>query len=134
MRFNGISISPGANITSAYVQFQVDEANSEATSLTIQGEATDNASQLVSSGLNISSRPRTDANVLWLPVPWTTRGEAGPDQQTPDISSVIQEIVSRPGWASGNSLVIIVTGTGERTAESYDGNQAGAPLLHVEYQ
>jgi hypothetical protein len=30
-------------------------------------------------------------------------------------------------------LVIIVTGTGERTAESYDGNPSAAPLLHVEY-
>jgi len=46
---------------------------------------------------------------------------------------VIQEIVNRPGWSSGNSLVIIVSGGGERTAESYDGDQAGAPLLYVEY-
>ncbi len=60
-------------------------------------------------------------------------GEAGPDQQTPDIASVIQEIVDRGGWNSGNSLVIIITGTGTRTAEAYDGDQAGAPLLHVEY-
>jgi hypothetical protein len=60
-------------------------------------------------------------------------GEAGPDQQTPNIASIIQEIVNRPGWSSGNSIVIIVTGTGERTAESYDGNPNGAPLLHLEY-
>jgi hypothetical protein len=60
-------------------------------------------------------------------------GEAGLDQRTPDIASVIQEIVSRPGWTSGNSLVVIITGTGERVAESYDGVAAAAPLLHVEY-
>jgi hypothetical protein len=47
---------------------------------------------------------------------------------------VIQEIVNRSGWASGNSLVLIVTGTGKRTAESYNGDQAGAALLHVEYE
>jgi len=134
IRFIGVDIPQGATIVNAYVQFQVDTANSGATTVTVHGEATDNASQFVSSSLNISSRPRTQDNVVWSPVPWTVRGEAGPDQQTPDISSVIQEIVSRPGWASGNSLVIIVTGTGERTAESYDGNQAGAPLLHVEHQ
>jgi hypothetical protein len=34
---------------------------------------------------------------------------------------------------NGNSLVIIITGTGERSAESYDGRPSGAPLLHVEY-
>jgi hypothetical protein len=46
---------------------------------------------------------------------------------------VIQAIVSRPGWSSGNALVIIVTGSGERVAESYEGDPAGAPLLHVVY-
>jgi hypothetical protein len=30
-------------------------------------------------------------------------------------------------------LVIIITGTGERVAESYNGDPNGAPLLHVEY-
>ena len=53
--------------------------------------------------------------------------------EPPSIASVIQEIVSLPGWSIGNSLVIIVTGTGERTAESYDGKANAAPLLHVEY-
>jgi hypothetical protein len=60
-------------------------------------------------------------------------GEAGLDQRTPDITSVVQEIVNRLGWVSGNSLAIIVSGTGARTAESFEGDSAGAPLLHVEY-
>jgi VCBS repeat-containing protein len=133
MRFNGIDIPQGSTIVRAYVQFQVDETNSEATSLSVQGEAVDNALTFASGSGNISSRPKTTAAVSWSPAPWTTAGEAGFDQQTPDIASVVQEIVTRPGWASGNSLVIIITGTGHRTAESFDGDQSGAPLLHVEY-
>jgi hypothetical protein len=46
---------------------------------------------------------------------------------------VIQEIVDRPGWSAGNALVVIVTGSGKRVAESYNGLPSGAPLLHVEY-
>jgi hypothetical protein len=42
-------------------------------------------------------------------------------------------LVEKTGWSSGNSLSIIITGTGERTAVSYDGNPGGAPLLHVEF-
>jgi PKD repeat protein len=42
-------------------------------------------------------------------------------------------VVRRPGWASGNALVLIVNGTGHRTAYAFDGKAAGAPLLHVEY-
>jgi hypothetical protein len=50
-----------------------------------------------------------------------------------DIKTIVQEIVNRPGWSSGNSLAFIITGTGTRTAESYEGNFGAAPLLHVEY-
>ncbi len=46
---------------------------------------------------------------------------------------MIQEIVSRPGWSSGNSLAIIITGSGRRAAEAWNGDQAGAPLLHITY-
>ncbi len=134
MRFNGIDIPQGSTITWAYVQFQVDETDSEATDLIIEGEASDNATTFVSSNGNISSRPRTTASAAWSPPPWMSIGEAGYDQRTPDIAPVIQEIVDRPGWASGNSLAIIITGTGHRTAESYNGDPSGAPLLHVEYE
>jgi hypothetical protein len=134
MRFSEINILQGANITNAYIQFQVDETiPADPTNLTIQGEDVDNALTFTTTTNNISSRPRTTAGVSWSPVPWTTVGEAGPDQQTPNIASVIQEIVNQSGWASGNSLVIIITGTGERTAEAYNGMPAAAPLLHVEY-
>jgi len=64
---------------------------------------------------------------------WTTVGEAGPDQQTPQLAAIIQEIVDRAGWTDGNAIVIIITGTGKRTAESYNGNPVAAPLLHIEY-
>ena len=133
MRFTNVTIPNGATISSAYIQFQVDETNSGATSVNIQGQAIDDAPTFTTGNSDISSRSRTSATVPWTLVPWTTVGEAGPDQRTPDITSVIQEIINRPGWASGNDLVIIVTGSGERTAESYNGDSSGAALLHIEY-
>ena len=133
MRFVGVSIPQGATIVSAYVQFQADERTTETTALTIQGQAHDNAPAFALITHDISGRTTTNAAVSWAPVPWETVGAAGPDEQTPDIAWVVQEIVSRPGWTSGNSLVIIITGSGKRVAESYNGDQAGAPLLHVEY-
>ena len=57
--------------------------------------------------------------------------EVGPNQRTPNLAGVIQEIVSRPGWATGHAVVLIVTGTGKRTADSFNGGWG--PLLHVEY-
>jgi hypothetical protein len=44
---------------------------------------------------------------------------------------VVQEVVSLPGWAPGNALTVIITGSGRRAAESFEG---GAPaVLSVEY-
>jgi len=132
-RFTGVTIPQGATIVNAYLQFNVDRPALAPTVLTIQGQAIDEASAFTSARKDISSRTRTGAIVNWSPEPWLVVGASGPNQQTPDLSSVIQEIVNRPGWVSGNSLAIIITGTGNRVAESFDGSQAGAPLLHVEY-
>jgi hypothetical protein len=60
-------------------------------------------------------------------------GEAAEAQRTPNLAAIVQELVNQPGWSSGQALVLLITGTGERVAEAYDGEVAKAPLLHVEY-
>ena len=132
MRWTGVTIPRGATITKAYIQFAAKEAQSEATSLTIRAQASDNPSGFNTQSGNITNRTRTTSSVSWAPVVWAV-GDAGANQRTPELKTVIQEIVNRSGWASGNALVIIVNGTGHRTAWSYNGNSSLAPLLHVEY-
>ena len=135
IRFQNVSIPQGATINSAYIQFTVDETGSGTTNLTFYGEDTDNASAFTSTSNNITGRTKTSASVAWNGVPaWTSTGAAGADQKTPDLKTIIQEIVNREGWASGNSLVFIVDGTGSRTAESYEGNSDEAPLLLINYE
>lgn len=110
------------------------ESQIAATSLTIEGEASDPSLQFESIAGNITSRPPTVASVVWSPPEWPTVGEAGLAQRTPDLAAIIQEVVDGPGWASGKALVVIIkAGVGDRTAESFEGDPAGAPLLHVEY-
>ena len=53
--------------------------------------------------------------------------------RTPDLSSIVQEIVNRSGWDSGNAMAFIIAGSGKRVTKSYDGNRHAAPLLHVEW-
>ena len=132
MRFAGLGIPAGATITSAYIQFVADEAQSDATTLTIKAQAADNAPTFTTTAFNVSSRPRTTAAATWSPAPWTA-GQSGPDQRTPGLTAVVQEVVNRPGWASGNAMAFIVNGTGHRTAVAFDGSAANAAVLHVEY-
>jgi len=136
MRFTNIQIPQAANINSAFIQFTVDEVDTETTNLVFHGHDTDDAPSFSSTAFDITSRTKTSASVAWNNVPaWTTVNVAGPDQKTPDLTSIIQEVVNRPGWVSGNDIVIIVTGSGQRTAESYNGGGISkSPKLDVEWQ
>ncbi|HSJ94154.1 MAG TPA: hypothetical protein VK896_08985, partial [Gaiellaceae bacterium] len=131
LRFAGLGIPSGAVVEEAYVQFQTDENGKTAANLTVQAERADNAASFTTAAFGISSRPRTAASVAWSPPQWVGVGEAGPNQRTPDLRSVLQEVVSRPGWSAGNALVVLVTGTGRRTPESFEGG--APPVLHVSF-
>jgi hypothetical protein len=133
LRYTSVTIPQGATITNAYVQFTTDETNSGATSLTIRAEDENNASAFSESNYNVTSRRQTVAAVNWQPAAWNSVGSAGSDQRTPNLKSLVQEVVNRSGWNSGNSLVLMVTGSGERTAESHNGSSSKAPLLHIDY-
>jgi hypothetical protein len=133
IRFTGVTIPPGSQITAASVQFKVDEADSIAATLTIRGQAADNAGIFTATAFGVSSRPRTAASVAWAPPVWTSIGATGAEQRTPDLARILQEIVDRPGWANGNAISFIITGSGRRCAESFNGDAAGAPLLKVDF-
>jgi hypothetical protein len=131
MRFLSMTVPAGATITNAYIEFETDELDSDATSLTFWAEDEDNPGTFTTAAPKITGRTKTTASVPWNSIPaWGTESEK---HQTPDLSAIIQEVVDRGGWASGNAIVVIVTGSGERTAEAYEGESANAPLLHVEY-
>ena len=130
MRFRNITIPQGTSISSAYIEFECDEADNGTSNIRFYGQDSDNASSFTSSSYNISSRSKTTAEVNWNNIPaWTVNEK----YQTPDLSSIIQEIINRSGWVSGNSLVIMADGSGERTAESRNGEADAAPLLVIEY-
>jgi hypothetical protein len=132
MRFPNVPLQSGAKIKQAFVQFQVDEATDEPTRLEIRGQAADDASQFTTEAFSISRRPVTDAVATWEPKPWTANAKPGPDHRTTDLSRVIQEIVDRPGWRSGNALGLIIRGSGKRVATSADGGKNGYPQLVID--
>jgi hypothetical protein len=133
LRFTGIDIPQGAIITKAYIQFQSDEVGSAATSLLIRGEDADDAAAFANVRNNVSSRATTAASAAWAPEAWNTVGQAGLAQRTVDLSDIVEEIVARSGWRSGNDMAFVITGSGTRTAEAFESGAATAPLLHVEY-
>ena len=136
LRFRNITIPQGATINSAYIEFTADESDNRNTNLVIYGQNSDDANAFSPTFNNITSRPITSSSVTWQPNAWST----GNTYQSPDIASVIQEIVNRGGWASGNNLAILVYPDNNcvnwqcaRVAESYDGSSANAAKLVIDY-
>ena len=136
LRFTDVQVPAGAIVTEAYIQFTTDETSSSTTSLTIAAQDIGNAEIFENLVSNISSRTKTPTvlNVAWSPTAWETIGEKGPDQQTPDMKDIIQHLVERSDYDKGNAMVIIISGTGRRTAESYDGSPGDAPNLCIKYK
>jgi hypothetical protein len=131
IRFRNVAVPAGAVVGEAFIQFTVDETNSGAASLQIRGQAEDNPGAFVRSLESITSRPTTATVVNWAPPAWNTRGASGLDQRTPDLCGVVQEIVDRAGWVEGGAMVFVIKGSGERTAEAFDGEANAAPILTI---
>jgi hypothetical protein len=140
LRFVNIPIRNGTQVTSAYVEFEVDSISKAASAypvnLIVEGELTPNAAPFLDATNNITDRTsRTAAKVKWSIPAWTA---VNAKWRTPNISPVIQEIVNQAGWTKGNAVVLIFRddkdnlSRGIREAESFEGEATAAPLLHLQ--
>ncbi len=133
LRFAGIAIPQGATVTSAHLEVFSSQSQWISISLNLAAEATGN-SQTFSANNKPSQRILTIqqvgylSNVRWLASTWYSLNEMAP---------VIQEVVNRADWQSGNGLSIIIKGTGSswgrKFVTSYNGSAANAPKLVISY-
>lgn len=139
MRFQTVAIE--GTIDVAYLTI---DANSNATGTEVKSrisaEDVDDAPTFADSSAAFDTRwaARTAARVDWDDIAsWT--GDTS--YNSPSIVSVIQEIVDRGGWASGQDIVIFWDDFENRTAHDnknrvgacYDHETYDPPKLHIEY-
>ena len=131
LRFANVTVPPGAKITAATISFRTAARDAGAVRLQLRGEAADSAAAFGRTPGTLSSRSKTSASVLWQPGVWRARLGT----HTPDLSAVIQEIVDRGGWQSGNALAFVVTGEGtaKRSVFARDAGRVRAPQLSISY-
>ena len=134
VRFPNLDVPQGAIITNAYIKFQCDEADAFSSQLNIyfRAENNDDAAPFTTADFNISSRPLTTAQTTWADgtVPgWSV----GTYYDSPDVSSIIQEVVNRPGWAAGNAMAVMMWSdpgeSSERVSGSFEGGYAAPELI-----
>jgi hypothetical protein len=137
LRFANVAIPPGAGIVTAAVQFNSDQGfagdNTTPLTLDVYAAAVDNAPSFGGNFVNLGALPHSATSVGWPVPPWTVQ-QSGAAQRTPNLSSLIQEIITRPGWQSGNAIALLfAAGNGRREAESFDGNSARAAVLEIQF-
>ncbi len=124
VRFQDLKIPKGVTITEAYMEFAAEEVDSGAITVNISAEDSDTAQTFTAVDDDIVNRPKTAANVDWAVPNFTIRGEM---HRTPDLSAVVQEVVNRGGWCSGNAMAFtmrtILSGTvGSRAMATFESN------------
>ena len=130
VRFQNIPIAQGTTILEAHLVFTARSTSTGATTFRFHAEDVDDSPGFSSATSDISSRTKTTASATWTPADWDIVDE---QHASSDITAVIQEVVSRPGWSAGNSIGIIQShdSGGERHAHTYNGNAAAAPMLRI---
>jgi len=141
IRFQNVNVPQGAIISSAYIQFQVDETtDSGAVTIDIVGIDVDDAAVFTATASNISDRidgdisSATTAFQSWSPPEWTSAGAQGVDQQTSDLSAIVKELVDRGGWVSGNAMAFVFSPNSGSPARRFaEESSNGVLTLHIEY-
>jgi len=149
LRFANIAIPKGSVITKAVLRLvPVADFLYYTVPSVIIGQAVDNASPfvdladyqqrrgIVAGGPNNSNL--TQGQVNWNINVWNIEVMV----ESPDISAIIQEIVNRPGWASGNALALFwddhagmnTVDWSYRVAQGIQSAPTEAPVLYIEYK
>lgn len=134
IRFPNIQLPADAGIVRAYITFTAANAQAGVTiNSDISADDADNSAQIASYA-DYAGRTDTTAVVSWSPGAWVQ----GTTYESPDIKSVIQEIVDRAGWASGNAIQIFWKNAGSsngayRQPASFDNATYDEAVLTIEY-
>jgi|GEM_PF-4455926 len=132
LRFQNLNIPAGAVITNAYVAYYSsrDETNTVA-AVNFFTELSSSPATFVEQIYGISSRSLSTGSVYWNMGGWFQDDL----YQSPDLSSVIQEVIDLGSWSAGDNLVIVAEGLGsqKRKYRTHDKNPVQAPRLYVDY-
>lgn len=106
IRFQNVDVAQGTQIDSATLTMYGSTACSAGCATDIYGVAADDTSAWAS-GNKPSSQSKTTASVAF-----DSDGDFTPDMSyqtfTKDVTAIVQEILDRGGWASGNSMSFVI--------------------------
>lgn len=133
LRFRGVQLPSDAIITSATIGVTAELDMTDSINATIAVESTSNSNPYQTSSTTGTIQGRTYGSS----VNWQNDRDvaAGDNLFTTDVTSLLNETISRSGWISGNAIAFKLTSeSGQLDIVSYEGNDAASPRLIVYFQ
>ncbi|WP_028322268.1 PKD domain-containing protein [Desulfatiglans anilini] len=131
-RFDEVQIPRNAIIESAQLFQYASGYETRSITLRYTGDASDDSMPFDTAPHGLSGRKRTSAAVIDTPGAWNHYDFSA----SPELSDIVQEIISRPGWVQGGALSLIVEDHGSegiRKVDHIDYVTAHAAELVVHY-
>jgi hypothetical protein len=133
MRWDGVTIPPGATITSAFVELYCQFAFLSG-ALLINWVAIDEDDTAT---FGTGDRPSQRAQTTAIPQSMTV-DDGGVFNSSVDLAAAVQTVIDRAGWASGNALGIVCKDNGNAASEraqfiDYAQSPTNSAKLTIEY-
>lgn len=103
LRYPNVYTTPGATLTSFKINVRPSGLTGTIPPMTVVGVKSLNPAAPTTRA-EANALPLTTATVAWTPGAWTT----GVRQDSPELKTILQEIVNQPGWVSGNAVIILL--------------------------
>jgi len=135
VRFLDATIPIGATIDAATLQPYLFSTSYDDVDVTLVGDDVDDAATFSSGDTPLD---RIGGSATTASATWSATGLGTGYATSPEIKTIVQEIVDRAGWASGNAICLLLdaaTGTNRRLRmRTYDNGISGEyPKLDVTY-
>lgn len=129
--FPSVAIPQGRKIITAIVKIQATTTGDDDINVSLEAQDVDDAPSFATEAFVITRTPKTTATVDWI-----ANSLGASYVNSPSIVTIIQEIVDRGGWVSGNDLMILFLGKNDisKRLTMEGGNQVGEePTLEVTF-
>jgi hypothetical protein len=133
LRFRGVEVPAGATVDDAWIELFDMTGQSQSLNISMAAELDAsckpyNSGQPPSKRNNLTTSKDFTSSAAW---------QADTYNRVGSVKEPLQEVISLPGWSSGNPVCLIIRGKGipfsMRYGVSYEGSTTEAPVLVVRY-
>ncbi len=132
LRFPSSGIPGGAQISNAFVEFEIEKPISKAFALTVRGQETSAASSFAEAAFDVSARAETSTSASWSASPPADPQKGLQVLRSPDLSNLLEEIASTPGWSTSSAVVLVLEGQSAVSLPAFESEPATNARLHVQ--